>query len=378
VRKYHAGRSAHILLIGFALFFPSPFARASSFTLSGVNLVGTKRLTADDVIRGLDLKLGEPTTQQNLLHACIHFQQLKLFHSSHCRYRVAGQRLFLTIFVEDKWGGMPVVFDNFVWTTREELLGRLKREIPLFMPELPESSRLTNDIIRVLEQVVAENGIKAHVRYDSSFWTLRGMNVFFIEGILTPVTSLQVNGENPPSSEEFLKWSQFYTKENFSAARLTWVIQWIIRDFYRPRGYLRPIVGQPIVQNLGQKDDTYLVSVILPISSGALYTFDSVKFEGVAKKHAASLFAKWKLKPGDPYDQAYVDKFTFDEILDSPWARHSKTEADVARPCAAIDEANKKVFLTLTVEAPKKTYSVAKEGQECRVVSTLIFPPSHY
>lgn len=350
----------------------------SSLTLSEIHLVGTKRLTTDDVVRGLDLKLGGATTRQNILQACSRFRQLKLFQSSHCRCRVEGQSLSLTIFVEDKWGGTPVVFDNFVWTTKQELLARLKHELPLFMPELPLHSGLANDIIRVLQQVVIEHGIKAPVRYDSMFWTERGMNVFLIDGISTPVKSLQIQGENPPSPEELLKWSQFYTKENFSAARLTWVIRWVIRDLYAPRGYLRPVVGQPVIQSLAEKDGTYPVRVILPISSGPLFTFDSVKFEGLAKERAASLLAKWKLKPGDPYDQAYVYKFTFDEILGAPWAQHSKTEADVARPCARIDEATKKVSLTITVEVPKRTYPAMKEGPECSgVMGILRFLQAH-
>lgn len=203
------------------------------------------------------------------------------------------------------------------------------------------------------------------------------MNVFLIDGVSTPVTSLQIEGENPPPSEELLKWSQFYTKENFSAARLTWIIQWVIRDLYAPRGYLRPVVGQPVIQSLPEKDGTYPVRVILPISSGALFTFDSVKFEGLAKERAASLLAKWKLKPGAPYDPAYVKRFTSEEILSASWAQHSKTEADVARPCATIDEASQKVSLTITVEIPKKTYTyhAMKGDYECGgVMRILRFP----
>lgn len=364
-----AGCLVRRILLGALLSVPSIAVGTDSLTLSEVKLLGTNRLSTDDVISGLDLRLGGTTTRQSLLRACGRFRQMKLFQSSHCRYSVKGQSVSLTIFVEDTWGGMPIVFDNFVWMNRQELLTRLKQELPLFMPTLPESSGLTKDITRVLEEVVTEHGIKAAVRYDSSFWTLRGMNVFFVEGISTPVRSLQIEGENAPSPEQLLKWAQFYTKEDFSAARLTWVILWVMRDLYAPRGYLRPVVGQPVIEPLAEKDGTYPVQVILPISSGALFTFDSVKFEGLAKEHAASLLEKWKLKSGYPYDTAYVDRFVFEEILSSPWAQHSKTEADVALPCATIDESSKKVSLTVTVEVPKKTYPVTKK-HDCWYLGT--------
>jgi hypothetical protein len=42
-----------------------------------------------------------------------------------------------------------------------------------------------------------------------------GVNVFYIEGISTPVTAFQIEGENARSPEEVRESSDFYTKENF-------------------------------------------------------------------------------------------------------------------------------------------------------------------
>src|SRR5215475_544616 len=374
--KTMMGRLPGAFAIGVLLFFPSLSFGTDTFMLSDVHLVGigSEQLTVEDVVRGLNLKLGEPTTRPNLVSACERFRKLKLFRSTECQYTIHGNSIAMEIKVEG--AGMVVVFDNFVWTTRTELSARLKQEIPLFKPGLPESSGLTSDILHVLQQVVDQRGIKGSVRYDDRFWTIRGMNVFYVEGISTPVTAFQIDGENAPSSDDLLKWSQFYTKEDFSAARLTWVIDWVKRDLYKPRGYLRPIVGEPVVLFLGEKDGKYPVRVILPISSGNLYTFDSVKFEGLAKEHAASLLSKWKLQPGEPYNKAYVDGFITDEILGAPWARHSKSESDDARPCAKIDAGTKRVFLTITVRPPKKTYPGADlSDDECgAVMKTLTFP----
>jgi outer membrane protein assembly factor BamA len=371
VSKPSAGRFVRAILFAFMLFVPGLAGAKGSLTLTKVQIVGTSRLSTEDVVRGLGLKVGRQTTRADLLRTCDYFKQLKLFQSSRCRYRVDGHNISLTIFVDEKRLGWPVVFQNFVWTTREELLARLKKEIPLFMPELPESSGLTNDIIRVLEEAVVEHGIKAHVGYDDSFWTIRGMNVFFVYGISTPVTSVQIEGENAPPPEEFQKWAQFYTKEEFSAARLTWIVNWLIRDFYTPRGYLRPVVGKTIVQCLGEKDGTYPVRVILRISSGDLYKFDAVKFEGLAEPRSASLLAKWKLKPGDTYDEAYVSRFMCEEISSAPWAQHSKTKSDDVFSCTTIGETSQKVLVTIRVEAPRKAYAPPKEGGGCSAVREI-------
>lgn len=366
-------RLVGVLLIGLVICVPAISALASELVFAGVHLEGTDQLSPDDVIRGLGLHVGKPTDSRNLADACGRLQHLKLFGSLKCTYPVRGRRVWLAISVKPI--RMPVVFDNFVWTTKPELMARLKREIPLFMPDLPERSGLTNDIIRVLQEVVDERGIKGRVRYDAHYWTIRGMNVFYVEGISTPVIGIQVEGENAPSPEKVATRFQFYTKENFSAARLTWVTLWIIRDFYKPRGYLRPVVGEPNIQFLGEKDGTFPVRVVLHISPGDLYLFDSVEFKGLAKPHVPLLLSKWKLKPGTPYDEAYADNFISTDILDAPWAAHSKTESDVALTCTTIDGATKKVSLTITVEVPRKAYTLPKTpDRECGVVNQLRFP----
>jgi outer membrane protein assembly factor BamA len=376
MRSTVAGSFVRFSFLGVVLLLPNVATAADALVLSEIRLVGTDQLSPEDVARGLDLKIGGQTSRNELIRACDQFRQLKLFGSSRCTYANHGNRISLTIYVEPT--GMPIVFDNFVWTTRPELITRLKHGIPLFMPQFPWSSGITNDIIRVLQEVVNERGIKATVRYDDRFWTERGMNVFYVEGISTPVTSLQIEGENAPSPEAVLAFSNFYTKENFSAARLTWVTRWVIRDLYKPRGYLRAVAGEPVIQCLGEKDEAFPVRVILPIVSGDLYTFDSLNFEGLAKAHAASLLSNWKLKRGEPYNESYVNDFVSKEILDAPWAVHSRTSTDVARPCARLDGTTKKVSLTIRVEVPKKTYTYTGPiDDECSgVMEKLVFTPA--
>jgi outer membrane protein assembly factor BamA len=363
------------LLVACLLVAPCVALGSDSFNLSLVQLVGTTRLSADDVARGLGLQVGEAITPRNLLLSCDHLIRLKLFGSTRCFYRIARGNVSLTISVKDTPGAMPVVFDNFVWMTRAELLARLKQQLPLFMAELPASSGLTNDIIRLLENVAAEHGIKARVRYDDTFWTERGMNVFFLEGISTPITSLQIEGENAPAPEELHKWAQFYREENFSAARLTWVIRWVIRDFYFSRGHMRPVVGRPIVLCLGGKDGAYLVRVIIPIMPGDIYTYESVKFEGLAEARKSLLLQEWKLKPGDPYDDSYTQSFIFRKILSAPRAQHSKAESRTALTCAKVDEAGRKVHVIINVEAPKRTSPVLRVD-DCGGVSKFLVSPA--
>jgi hypothetical protein len=57
VKRSRAERFVRVFLAGFMFSVPGIAARSDSLTLSEVHLVGTKRLSDDDVARGLDLKL---------------------------------------------------------------------------------------------------------------------------------------------------------------------------------------------------------------------------------------------------------------------------------------------------------------------------------
>jgi outer membrane protein assembly factor BamA len=346
----------------------------ASLTLARIEIKGTTRLSSDDVAAGLNLKIGKEITRDELKRACARFDKLKLFDSARCEYHIEETNAALSVMVKDPSTGLSVVFDNFVWLTRGELLARLKREIPLFMSELPEQNGLIGDIIRVLEKVAKEHGIEAKIAYDDRFWVIRGMAVFYITDFSAPVSSFQIEGENSPSPEEFQNWSKSRNDENYSAARLTRTIDLLIRDFYSTRGFIHPVVGMPRVECLTQKDSAYPVQVIIPISSGELYKFGSVEFEGLTKPHVSFLLAKWKLDPGAPYDDSYVKHFVFEEILNQSWGMQSKNESRDVSVCSQPDETNKKVDVTIKVESRKRVYHVVPGVKSCTHLGTINFP----
>lgn len=366
----------------FGVFLISALMSASArpmydapLTLSHVYVIGTTRITSEDVSAGLHLTVGEKTSRGELALACTRFNQLKLFYSARCEFAIDENSASLSISVKNDTPDLPVVFQNFVWLTRTELLKRLKQEIPFFMPDLPDGNGLQSEIISVLEKIAREHGIDQKVVYND-FWSGRGLYVFRIEGISTPVRSIQIEGENAPSLEETQKWSKIlYSNEDYSAARLTWVIGWLVRDFYFTRGYMRPVVGQPRLEYLGKKDGTYPVRIIVPITPGQLYEFESVRFEGLAELHSSELLAKWKLNPGDPYDESYQGKLTSGEILTQPWAQNSDAEPRSSSLCGLINPATMAVSVIIGVEA-LDMWSKIKPGQKCGgSYFTLVFPP---
>lgn len=124
--KTTIGRLLGAFAVGLLLVLPSLSFGTDTFVLSDVHLIGTgsDQLTVEDVIRGLNLKLGEPTTRPNLASACERFRKLRLFYSTECHYAIHGHSITLDINVEGV--GMPVVFDNFVLDDPDRVVSAIK------------------------------------------------------------------------------------------------------------------------------------------------------------------------------------------------------------------------------------------------------------
>jgi len=346
---------------------------APEFVLAGATISGSQNLSPDDLLRGLDLKAGSSVTRQTLQQDCGRLDRLRLFYSENCGVRIDGRNLWIDVRVLPA-AGPPLMFENFVWTTRKDLLARLKQELPLFTPEIPTDSALNPDIIRVLNKVVAERGILGHVEVDK-FWADKGGggHVFTIVGVKAPVVACIVEGGDAPSAEQVANALPGCARDDFSMPLLNWIAESIVTDLYDSRGYLQPVLEEPIVQFLGERDGKFPVRVVFPISPGPQYRFHSVSFEGIAKSHSAELLAHWKLKPGDIYDTAYVSDFEFNSILSRPWAQHSSTSSDTVEPCELVDEVNRTVSLTLTVTVPKKQETFSPQKQRACGGGPMLF-----
>lgn len=337
-------------------------SEAGEFVLAGATISGNQNLSPEDLLRGLDLKVGSSVTKKTLQQTCEKIDGLRLFYSEKCSVRIDGSNLWIDLKVTPV-AGPPLIFENFVWTTRKALLARLKQEIPLFTPEIPENSGIDPDIIRVLDKVIAERGVQGHAVVDT-FWAQRGGggHVFAIAGIQVPVVSCVITGEDAPSQEEVNKAVPGCVRENFEMPLLSWIAEEIVGSLYTSRGYLHPVVEEPIVQFRGEKDGKFPVRVVFPISPGPQYKFKSVSFEGAARKHSAELLAQWQLKPGDVYNTAYISDFELNQILNQPWAQSTRSSSYVDS-CEHVDEISKTVSLTLTAKPPKKWRTISPDTQ---------------
>lgn len=334
-------------------------------------------MSQDDLLRGLHLTLGQPTLLSELRASCRQLEGLMLYRRYDCSAVREGDNAWIVLDVPASSTSMDaddgIIFDNFVWMSRAQILHRIKQTIPLATSHIQLKSPLNDQILGVLNQLLAERGIKAEAVRDE-FWIERNKNVFKANGISVPVASIEVQGKNAPRAIK--QWAGDYEENEFSMALLNWRLNAVVEDAYLPRGYLHPDVHEPEVIFLGQKGGAYPVKIVLRIDSGPLYTFKELRLEGAAHKHEAELRTEWTLKPGAAYDISYGRRFYF-SVLGYDWAQMGRSTA-TGIDCTRIDDREHTVTLTIKVPESATDHALSPEALPCSNLLVDYFFPGNY
>ena len=107
---------------------PAPVA----FQLGAVSVAGASRYPPAEVTSLSALNAGQPVTPSDLDNAVKQMSATGLFASLKYRYVTSGNRLDVTFDIEEPRWSMPVIFDNFVWLSDDELLAAVKQHVPTF------------------------------------------------------------------------------------------------------------------------------------------------------------------------------------------------------------------------------------------------------
>src|SRR6266576_2891436 len=154
--------SIFFIIIAFAV----ALAQQPSRKIAKIEIEGLARLSADEVIATSGLKTGVPFSLEELDAAGQRLVDSGLFAKVGYRTSTKGNLMTVVFQVEEAKGGQsPVVFDNFVWFTNDQLTAAIKREVPSFDGMAPDSGNMTDQITLALQNLLKEHQIGGTVEY---------------------------------------------------------------------------------------------------------------------------------------------------------------------------------------------------------------------
>src|SRR5436853_3720965 len=212
-----------LLLIALLLIAPLAHAQqpasGKTLRLSSIEVKGLQRYNKEQAIAASGLQIGQQIDVAALDAAAQRLAGSGLFTNLSYRLHTQGNEATVTFEVEEaKGAGVPVVFDNFVWFTDEEIANAVRRELPAFDGTALESSGMINGITKALQQLLQEKKIQGTVDYTPSADPSGGhaKHVFSVKGANIKICTLHFPGATDVQESELVKYSKTLFENEYS------------------------------------------------------------------------------------------------------------------------------------------------------------------
>jgi outer membrane protein insertion porin family len=277
-----------------------------------IEVKGLEHLSADEVIATSGLKTGGALSVAELDDAGQKLVDSGLFTKVAYRTTSKGNQVTVIFQVKERGGGQsPVVFDNFVWFTDEELIAAIKREVPSFNGTASDAGNMSENIKHALESLLKEHDVNGTVEYGAEQAGLNSdkqEHVFSVSGVPIPICSLHFPGANNVPEEKLVIRSRQLTDHNYSLKSAIAYSTFALLPIYREAGQLRARFAKPIAKLDPSEKCHGGVELTIPVDEGPIYLWEKAEWTGNETLSANDLDASLGMKKGDVANSVKIDK----------------------------------------------------------------------
>jgi len=343
----HAARRRVLGLVAVCLLAAAAARQASAqqMKLSKIEVTGLQHTTVEEVIAASGLQTGQQVDEATLDEAAGRLLRTGLFAKLSYRYRTANGEAVVTFVVEEARGSLPVVFDNFIWFTRDELTAAVRRELPSFEGSAPESQGAIASITKALTALLAARHIAGQVEYapatDES--GARPRHVFSVKGERVPVCRLHFPGAADITEGELIKNAKPLFEMDYSQETAAAFATSSLLPLYHQRGHLRAHFAEPkavATDDAARADCKGGADVTIPVAEGLVYLWDKTEWAGADALSPAELDAALNMKPGEVADGLKIEQGW--RAVHRAYGRKGYLDARV-KPAPVFDDAGRRV-----------------------------------
>jgi outer membrane protein assembly factor BamA len=323
----------------------------STARLGKIEFTGLNRYSQEEAIAASGLRIGQTVNETALDAAANRLLGSGLFAKLSYRYRTTGGQGVVTFVVEEAKGSLPVIFDNFVWFSDEEVLNAVRKEMPTFDGKAAESGGAIDTIIKALESLLRERKIPGQVEHmpEASASGESIGHIFSVTGVNVPVCAIRFPGAADVQESELVKNSNQLINNPYSRKFVTDFAKTNLIPIYRQRGHLRASFKTPLPTleggSVGDCKDG--VAVTLPVEEGLIYNWDKAEWEGYEALPVDELEKSLGMKQGELADGVKIDSGL--GMVRSAYGRKGFILVKI-RPVPTFDDAGRRVTYSIKVE----------------------------
>ena len=304
LRKFPVTLVPALFFLVLLSFAPQTMSQATR-RIARIEFEGLHNLTPENVIAMTGLKAGDSFSVTALDAAAQHLVDSGLFKNVGYRTRTAGASITITFQVEElKSNSSPVVFDNFIWFSDEELATAVKRVLPSFTGTVPDTGNTTELIRTSLQELLIAHKLPGTVDYSL---TETG-HVYRITGISLPLCTLHFPGAHDVSEEQLGATMKSQTDLNYSRESATAFPKYGLYPFYYELGHLRATFEAPVAKPDPSDKCDNGVDLTIPVTEGLVYSWASSQWSGNQVLSPPQLDAALGMKNGEIANGKKFDK----------------------------------------------------------------------
>jgi len=282
---------------------------AGPWTLAEVRIQGLSRYAAPDVVRLSGLSPGASVTLDAVREAANRLSTTGLFRKLAFAYSIRADALTLTLQVEEPVWNVPLVFDNIIWMTDDEMRAELAKRVPAFDGTVIEGGAANAFIATAAEQVLAARGIKGRVEVQPRLELRSGSTTYTLAvrdtGTSLRVCEVRLPGAKAIDERTLLELGESFTGQEYSKAALTSFSNGALKQAYRERGHWAATFQPPAVSQVSGRCDGLSASVA--VTEGVAYRLAGARWTGVSSVEPAALNDTLDLRIGSVADVRRLD-----------------------------------------------------------------------
>ncbi len=286
----------------------TPVKTQISYKLLSIHVKGLEHFTDRDVVSASGLRLGQFAGEEEFKEAARKLGETGLFTQLNYSYKYSTEGCNLELQVAENEKLIPVVFDNFVWFSDEELVNLLRARVPLFQGRVPSGGNLTDQIADALGSILDERKIPGKVQYMASSKQDGPIEAYDYKLSMHPVVVR--NMEFPGAAADELPALQAAAKalsgEDYLRTKMQIQEHFNFLPVYHARGYLKAQFKEARAE-VAQDGAQTMVDVSFPVSPGEKYKLSDIKFSGNSVFSAEKLRELVHLKPGEPANSVQLE-----------------------------------------------------------------------
>ena len=292
--------------------FTVTLAQQADRKIGKIEVEGLERLSADEVVASSGLKTGASFSVENLDAAGQRLVDSGLFAKVGYRTNTKGNLVTIVFLVEEsKSSKSPVVFDNFVWFTNDELVAAIRRGVPSFDGTAPDSGKMTNAISHALQNLLKERHIDGAVEYapwQSLSTGSKQEHLFSVAGIPIPICRLHFPGAKNVPEEKLLRSSRQLKEADYSQKSAIAFSYFTLMPIYREAGQLRAAFAEPVPKFADGPDCTGEVELSIPVEEGPIFLWNKAEWTGNESLTPQELDTALGMKNGELANGVKIDK----------------------------------------------------------------------